>query len=308
MNIFVDENTNDDTRRRRLYEGEIVVIPATDSTRALADFARGMIEGAFQPLDPLTAQYQIPVEEYVAIVAPLKPKFIHDPESKRLIQNIVQSLGCDLEKTYLDVPRLRMVTSSGYLTSGVGYAHHAHRDTWYSAPMCQLNWWMPIYDIDSENTIAFHPRYWSQPVLNGSSKFNYYKWNAEGRTNAAKHIRSDTREQPKAEEPMDLEPGIRIVCQRGSIILFSGAQMHSTVPNTSGVTRYSIDFRTVNLDDVKAKVGAPNLDSQPQGTSLRDFVKGSDLTRMPEEVVRLYEEKGPAEGVLVFDASKGGLQ
>ena len=32
------------------------------------------------------------------------------------------------------------------------------------------------------------------------------------------------------------------------------------------------------------KRGAPNVDSEPQGTSLRDFVLGTDFTRMPEEL------------------------
>ncbi len=63
-----------------------------------------------------------------------------------------------METTYLDVPRLRAVTSDAYLTSGVGYAHHLHRDTWYSAPMCQLNWWLPIFEMSSESSMAFHPQ------------------------------------------------------------------------------------------------------------------------------------------------------
>jgi hypothetical protein len=35
------------------------------------------------------------------------------------------------------------------------------------------------------------------------------------------------------------------------------AQMRSSVPNTSGKTRFSIDFRVVHEDDVKGKKGAP---------------------------------------------------
>jgi hypothetical protein len=76
--------------------------------------------------------------------------------------------------------------------------------------------------------------------------------------------------------------------------------MHSTVPNTSGKTRFSIDFRTVNIDDVKNKVGAPNIDSECTGTSLRDFMRGTDLSRMPEDIVALYDEKSVRDGVLVY--------
>ena len=41
-------------------------------------------------------------------------------------------------------------------------------------------------------------------------------------------------------ETMELDPQIRLICQVGGIILFSAAQMHSSVPNTSGVTRFSM--------------------------------------------------------------------
>ena len=87
----------------------------------------------------------------------------------------------------------------------------------------------------------------------------------------------------------------------GGIVLFSGAQLHSTVPNTSGFTRYSIDFRTVNLDDVVAGAGAHNIDNASTGTSLRDFKRASDFADMPEAVISGYDVgPKPADGVLVY--------
>lgn len=301
--IYFDSAVNDDVRRQRLYNGQLFVFSPRPSSIALCNHAREMIEEAFGSLDPQEAQYSLPVEEYVAIVSPLKPKFIHHPKTKQLIQDVLEESGCDLNLTYLDVPRLRMTTSGGYLTSGVGYAFHPHRDTWYSAPMCQLNWWLPIHDFESESSMAFHPRYWNLPVRNGSSSFNYYEWNSSGRKNAAQHIKTDTRKQPRPEEHIELEPQIRAVCKAGGIVLFSPAHLHSTVPNTSGRTRYSLDFRTVHLDDVLTKGGAPNIDSAPTGTSLRDFMRGTDLSRLPEEVLALYEDKPSTSGVFVFQPS-----
>ena len=297
--IFIDSPIDDAARRKRLYAGDLFVFSPKPSTLALCNFARQMLEDAFGG-DPQQAQNRMPVEEFVAIFAPLKPKFIHHPETKTLIQQVVLDIGCDLHETYLDVPRLRGVTSHGYLTSGVGYAFHPHRDTWYSAPLCQLNWWLPIYDIESESSMDFHPRYWDTPVENDSHAFNYFEYNADGRKNAAQHINSDTRKQPHAIRPLDLEPAIRFVGRPGSIILFSGAQLHSTVPNTSGRTRFSIDFRTVNYTDVMAQAGAPNIDSHSPTSALRDFTRGTDVARIPEEVIKPYEQEGVASGELVF--------
>jgi hypothetical protein len=301
--VFVDSDLTHEPRREQLYRGRLFVFSARSSTLALRDFARAMIEEAFAGKDPRAAQYAMAVEDFVAICAPLKPAFIHDPRTLRLIANVMEEFGCDLHDTYIDVPRLRMVTHGGYLTAGIGYAHHPHRDTWYSAPMCQLNWWLPIYPFDAESALAFHPRYWDRPIRNGSSQFDYYRWNADGRKNAAKHIKSDTRVQPHAEEPLELGPEIRVVCPPGGLVLFSAAQLHSTVPNTSGLTRYSLDFRTVDINDVVAMRGAPNLDSMPTGTSLRDFLRAADLAPLPDEILRKYDKSPRHEGTLVFKPS-----
>jgi hypothetical protein len=299
--IFFDSRMSDQMRREQLYKGRLFVFSPCPSAIELCDFARRMINEAFDGRDPRTAQFSMPVEEFVSICAPLKPAFIHHPKTLGLIKNVVAELGCLLYDTYIDVPRLRMVTHGGYLTSGVGYAHHPHRDTWYSAPMCQLNWWLPIYPFEAESAMAFHPRYWEQAIKNGSSSFNYYRWNADGRANAARHISSDTRVQPRAEEPLELEPQVRLVCPPGGILLFSAAQLHSTVQNTSGLTRYSLDFRTVNIGDVVARRGAPNIDSRPTGTSLRDFRRADDLAPIQEDLVLAYDKDSPGEGTLVFE-------
>ena len=81
--------------------------------------------------------------------------------------------------------------------------------------------------------------------------------------------------------------------------------MHSTVPNTSGFTRFSIDFRTVHLDDVKTESGAPNIDSECTGTTLRDYLRGTDLSRLPDDVVAPYDtEPLPENAVLVYEAKQ----
>ena len=302
--VYTNADVTDDLRRQRLYDGQLFVYSASEGSRRLILHAREMIEEAFHGLDPQTAQYAMSVEEYVAIVAPLKPQFIHHPKTKAIIHDLLEEMNCDLDLTYQDVPRLRMVTSDQYLTSGVGYAHHPHRDTWYSAPMAQINWWIPIYPIETESSMAFHPQYWDKVVDNSSDEFNYYEWNAVGRASAAQQIKSDTRKQPKPTRHLDLKPEVRIVPEPGGMILFSAAQLHSTVANTCGRTRYSMDFRTVHAGDLRLRIAAPNLDSNCTGTSLRDFVRARDFAAMPDDVVAMYDS-GPAAPVesLVFRAS-----
>lgn len=95
--------------------------------------------------------------------------------------------------------------------------------------------------------------------------------------------------QPKPEEPIELDPQLRPLVEPGGLILFSAAQMHSSVPNTSGRTRFSIDFRTVHLNDAESVGGAPNLDGECTGTTMGDYLRGTDLAHVPKELVVRYD-------------------
>jgi hypothetical protein len=243
MNIFIDSRINDDQWRAELYRGSLFTHSPTSGAQKLCQLAQEMVKEAFRPFDPLKIQESLPAEKCAEILAVLKPKFIHHAESKKYIQQMLSEAGCDLSRTYFDVPRMRTAFPGNYLKSGIAYAFHPHRDTWYSAPFCQINWWMPIYD---------------------------------------------TRVQPRPEEPVELDPQVRVVCDVAAAYQFSAAQLHSTVPNTSNVTRYSVDFRTVHLDDVLSRNGAPNVDSACTGTTMGDYLRGTDCSHLPKEAMAVY--------------------
>lgn len=290
MNIYVDAKMSDDQRRDELYSGAVFVYSPSPYALKLCLLAQEMIADAFRPFEPLHIHENISAEKCAEILGVLKPKFIHHPKSKEYIQGMLTESGADLEKTYFDVPRMRTAFPGEYLKSGIAYAFHPHRDTWYSAPMCQINWWMPIYELNSENCMALHPHYFGKAIKNGSSQYNYQRWNQESRFNAAKLVKADTRVQPHAEEPIELEPQFRLVCPIAGAYQFSAAQLHSTTPNTSSVIRYSIDFRTVHLDEVLSHGGAFNVDSACTGTTMGDYLRASDLAPLPAEVIASYLE------------------
>jgi hypothetical protein len=299
--VYLDSAFDDRGRLERLYGGDIFIHRARPASVALTDFAMELITEAFAPYAPREAQFHMEVEEWVSRFAPVKPLFIHHARTRAIMEQLVAELGCDPDDTYLDVPRLRGVTSDGYLTAGVGYAHHPHRDSWYSAPMSQINWWLPLHDLVSEASMGFYHQYFPRAIHNGSAAFDYYEWNAVGRKDAAQHVASDTRKQPKAHEELDLDDEARYIPERGGILAFSAAQLHATVPNTSGLARFSIDFRTVSRADVLTGRGAPNVDSSSTGTSLRDFVSVANGSRFTEDEIAPYETRANHnEGVLLF--------
>jgi hypothetical protein len=59
---------------------------------------------------------------------------------------------------------------------------------------------------------------------------------------------------------------------------------------------------------VRSKNGAPNIDSHPIGTSLRDFMKGTDLSPMPEEIAAAYDSPDAADGVKVYRPEVVGVR
>ncbi len=307
MTIYLDSHLSDAERRRRLYAGDVFLYSPRPATRALTEFARELIEEAFAPLDPQHAQHALPVERFVEIVAPLKPRFIHHPRTRELLLALLADTGVDMTQTYFDVPRMRVATSNNYLNAGVAYVLHPHRDIWYSSPPCQINWWLPVFEFESESSFAFHPQYFDQIVPNTSGDYNHYEWNRVGRAQAAKEIKADTRKQPKATVPLQLKPDVRIVCPPGGMLMFAGAHLHSTVPNTSGRSRFSIDFRTAQHDDLAAMDGAPAIDRACTGTTLFELRRASDLTPVPEELIRLYDPNPPAnrEGVVFTPQGAG---
>jgi len=275
--ILFDSKMGDELRRVRVFDGDLLLFSATAGTKELVEFARRTIQESIPKVDPQTAQSTMAVEDFVAIVAPLKTKFTNHQHTKVLVQGLLKEFGCDLEKTYFDVPRLRVVTHGGYLSAGVGYAYKPHRDTWYAGPDCQLNWWMPVYALEPEQAMALYPRYFHYPVKNSSRDFNYDDWCNVGRKQAVDNIKVDTRKHPLPEEGIDQAAETRIVCDAAATLLFSAGQLHATVPNTSQLTRFSIDFRTVHIDDLRSRRGARNVDSLAVGSTVRDFIRANDF-------------------------------
>lgn len=300
VEVCYDAVLTDDERRKRIYEGDIFSYSPRAATQALCELARSLLEEAFAPYNPRAIHHYLSPEEVARILTKVKPVFIHHPDCKRIIPEILASVGCDLDSIYFDVPRMRSAYPSDFLTSGIAYAFHPHRDTWYSAPPCQINWWIPIYSLTRENCMALYPDHFNRPIRNNSEVYNYYRWNASNRAAAAQQIRSDTRVQPKPQERV-IGDVIKLLPQPGGMILFSGAHLHSTVENTSGVARYSIDFRTVHRTDAQLRIGAINVDSRCTGSTIRDYLSARDLARLPPDVIDVYNDGTErTEGPLIY--------
>jgi hypothetical protein len=280
--IYHNHPLDDHARRDHVFAGNILLYSRSPATAALADHAVAMIRAAFEPHPPQNAQHEIPVEDFVRRVGPLKTRFTNDLRTKELVRDLLCEFGCDPNDTYFDVPRLRVVPAGGYLSSGVSYAYKAHRDIWYASPTAQINWWMPVFEVTAERAMSFYGEYWGKSLPNTSADFDYGEWCTVGRKMATSQIKEDTRKHPLPLRDPEAASEFRICGTKGDLILFSASQLHATAPNESAVTRFSMDFRTVALDDLKNGRGGPNIDSRATGSTLGDFLRGSDFATIPD--------------------------
>jgi len=300
MTVFVDPDLTPDELRQTLYGGDLIALTQLRSVSNLVDFTRTELAQLFAPHDPEHAHEHFDPAEMAKILGVWKPRFIHDARSKKLVCDIITEAGLSAEHTHFDLPKPRTSFPQGHLTTGVAFAFPWHRDVWYSAPPQQLNWWMPIFPVRPDNSMSFDPQCFDQPVLNTSGTFDYYLNNAQ-RLHSAASVTSEQQARPGA---VDHKPASELIVlpSPGGILLFSGAQLHTSIPNTSGRARYSIDFRTVDARDLVTGDGAPLVDVHCAGTAIRDFVNVADGAPFDEGFVVELFGAPPADAMLVFGA------
>jgi hypothetical protein len=300
VRVHIDPSFDDDERRRRLFAGDVVIYTKVAEVASFADFTRGLISEALAPDEPTGVHSARTPAELADLLIEFKPRFIHHPESIAHVRRITTALGIAPEHVYADVPKLRTAFPTGGLSTGIAYAFQAHRDTWYAAPLQQINWWLPVWPVAADNVMEFYPRRFGQAVDNNSRDYSYYQansWRGQIKDFSGGQDRR-VHPAPVGGLPAD-EPRLCLVPPVGGIMLFSGDQLHATIPNTSGLTRYSVDFRTVHDADVYAAQGAPGVDVACTGTSLRDFLRLTDRAPFEESVVARFDTEG-AEGIKVF--------
>lgn len=262
--------------RADLYAGSIYRLPATPVSEALVARVQALLTEALGP-DPRHAQHRMSNDALFARLSPLRRALFCDPEHQRPLAALVRELGGDPDLTAFDPLRLRVVRSHGYEEIPAARAvYHPHRDTWYAHPQSVITWWIPLDDLEADETFVFHPDQFAAPVPNDSEIFDYGDWIRDGWELKIGWQRPDAgleARYPTALGDVACGPPLGFSCRRGEHLLFAGAHFHRTLPQTTGRTRFSLDFRMVHLPDEEAGLGAPNVDGRSRGNALRDYVR-----------------------------------
>ena len=305
MAVFVDPQVTSDELRQRLYAGNLIVLTGLPAVSDFVDYARQQLVELFKPHDPEHAHEHLEPAEMARVLGAWKPRFIHADRSKSLVCDIITQVGLPAEHTHYDLPKPRTSFPVGHLTTGVAFAFPWHRDVWYSAPPQQLNWWLPIYEARPDNSMSFDLPCFDKEVPNSSDTFDYYENNAQ-RLTTATQVGRERQARPGAIDHAPVHDLV-VLPSPGSVLLFSGAQLHTSIPNTSGLARYSVDFRTVDARDLLARRGAPLVDVHSTGTAIRDFHRVSDGRAFDEDTVVALFGAPPPDAKLVFGTDDAEL-
>jgi hypothetical protein len=284
--------------RQRLYRGDLVILTRLRALTEFVDYMRDELAALFAPHHPEHAHEHVDPQEMSELLREWKPRWIHAERSRELVRAIIAEAGFEPTFTHYDVPKPRTSFPVGHLTTGIAFAFPWHRDVWYSAPAQQVNWWLPVFPVRETNAMSFDLASFAASVPNTSDGFDYYENNAR-RFDTAKSVGKEAQARPGA---IDHTPGVEVipVPAPGQVLLFSGAQLHTSIPNTSGVARYSVDFRTVDTRDLIEGHGAPLVDADCTGTAIRDFISIEDESAFDEETVRSIYGPPPQDALLVF--------
>ncbi len=252
--------------RRAIYDGNIFRLAATLATRKLVTDVRLMLERDFgAPLERLHERYGF--ADTRGKLTDLRTILTTEARFLNALSDITKMAGAPAKFAY-DPLRLRCVLPGNHLNKGAEIAYAAHRDTWYGNPQCQINFWIPLQDVTEDNSFMFYPQLFDAAVPNNSAVFSYADWSEKRGWQGNKAEVPVTFPSPT----IDVNGGQAFGARAGEIIAFSAAQLHQTVKNVSPVTRFSLDFRAVHLDDHAAGIGAPNADNASKAEAFRDYL------------------------------------
>ncbi|MGI8910216.1 MAG: hypothetical protein ACR2JR_06645 [Rubrobacteraceae bacterium] len=255
----------DEERRRIVYDSDLLVFKAVSPMKELCAFADDLIRNSLDTGDPVMAQYEMDRDDYLSRVETLQKRFREHGDAKGLFLATLESTGVDLDRVFWDWLYLRVLPSGGEYASGRAAKLGFHRDTWASNVYSQTNWWAPIYPITAGRTLAFYPDYWSRPLRNTSGAWDLEEVRARRRAGEPVAL------VPEPDEPVDTSSELRPVISPGDLLCFSGAHLHASVPNATGLARFSIEARTVDAEDTALNLGAPNVDGEAPRVALEWF-------------------------------------
>lgn len=253
-----------------VFAGRILCFEGLPPVSDVVTAARRAVSGAFDDADPLTVHADLDSSDYEQRYAAARRAFQNDSAAVRAMEAALVAAGLERDACYRDRLVLR-ISPPHARTYRRGFgAIPPHRDSWGSGIYSQINWWMPVYPLSAENTMAIFPAHWTKPIENDSDGWD---WTRAGKD-------PDVPLLPTAKSEPDRTGEVRLDVAPGTLVAFSGAHLHASVPNTTPHARISCETRSVSVRDLVSGCAAPDIDgggAEPAYTWFRRFGDGKVL-------------------------------
>eukprot|EP00038_Savillea_parva_P006581 m.164625 g.164625 ORF g.164625 m.164625 type:complete len:323 (-) comp12449_c0_seq1:322-1290(-) len=305
----------------RIYTGSVLVVRQLPAMRHLVERAQELLE---HHLGTSTHPTRHPGNaDFVASCAAACHAFNSDTKAEQLWERVLLDVCGDDLSAHVCTDRYKLRCSPDQATAAMWDTGHLltlgespvtptqsvlppHRDTWGSRCQTQINWWAPIFPIGPDCTVELFPTFYTTPVPNTSAAWNvkdFVTWRRDvtkmvndpsspiDATSDASTLESvcppPPPQLPVVNDGVVLTDGLPVVVAPGDVVMFSAAHLHRTVPNTSGLHRFSTEVRTIHVRDEMEGRGPPNIDCDgPSGPRLHWFqsllrpkVKASDAMK-----------------------------
>ncbi|MEL7367782.1 MAG: hypothetical protein AAFN74_02635 [Myxococcota bacterium] len=262
--MFIEPPPSDPDLRHALYSGQAVHGSSTAGSRALIQRVWDWVCDAFPNGDPRNTAGSLDPLDTFQRIGRLRRQIFEADEVRTDLARLLQDFGLDPADYRFDPPKLRVVLSDGHKNPRAAPLYAAHRDTWYGHPQSLITWWIPLHDACAEETFEFYPDALHAAVANDSHTFDPAQWSRDlrigwqdadaGLRETYPALQTDTESVLRRTEGFE--------CRGGDNLLFAGAHLHRTRPQSFGRARYSLDFRLAHIEDTRAGRGAPNVDDR----------------------------------------------
>lgn len=269
-----------------VYAGAILRLDALPEQLRIVEFTKAFVEERFHPHVPVEVHRHLSHEQQVEQFAAATRDYARLQEVKRLWRELFEAVGLDPAQTARDRLHLRFQPHQSPQESVPRTRSTAtvrfHRDTWGTNLYAQVNWWAPVYPITAGRTMAMYPALWARVLDNSSATFDFSK--VLERSRAGENVSAYDGGIPQLLEEVDPDLAVPVVIEPGTIIAFSAAQAHAGVPNHTGLTRISLETRTLSVEDFCAGRGAPDVDGRATWMSPGLFRRVTDGVKLHDLV------------------------
>lgn len=261
--IQLDQPISDELRAQHLFNGDLLVYRQRPAMLALIDFTKHLLQQQFGDCDYTQVQNQLEQSAFLQLMGEVQSQFRRSAQARELFFEVLIECGVDTQQCYYDHFPLRVVPFASQHQGAQRAAIGHHRDTWGSNINSQQNWWAPIFELTCERTIAIYPDYWDKPLANTTASWSFTDFLA-ARNKTANERAVNYPSAPTPTTAVDESAVVKLVIAPGDVLNFASAQLHASVPNTTDATRFSVEMRTVNHQDMIASRAAPNVDNAGQ--------------------------------------------